>query len=50
LNLAVVGFGVTDLVIGAGLIILMAGVASVALGTPTVYYMAGLVVPRPSGE
>ncbi len=46
LNLAVVGFGVTDLVIGAGIIILIAGVASVALGTPTVYYMAGLVVPR----
>lgn len=45
LNLAVVGFGVTDLVIGAGVIILVAGAVTVVLGTPTLYYVAGLVVP-----
>ena len=46
LNLAVVGFGVAWLAIGVGIIILIAGVASAALGAPTIYYMAGVVVPR----
>ena len=47
LILAEVGFGVTEMPIGAGIIIVIAGVASVALGAPTVFYMAGVVVPRP---
>jgi hypothetical protein len=45
--MAVMGFGVTDLVIGGGLIILLAGVATVALATPSLYMLAGLLVPQP---
>ena len=46
LNLAVVGFGMTKLVIAAGENILLAEAASVALGHPTVYCTPGVVVPR----
>jgi hypothetical protein len=46
LNLAVMGFGITDLVIGAGLIVLVAGLATVVLATPGLYFLAGMVVPR----
>jgi hypothetical protein len=46
LNMAVMGFGVTDLVIGAGALVLAAGAATLALATPGLYYLAGLVVPR----
>ena len=47
LNMAVMGFGVTDLVIGGGLIILLAGLATVALATPSLYMLAGIVVSEP---
>ena len=47
LNMAVMGFGVTQLVIGGGLIILLAGLATVALATPSLYMLAGLIVPPP---
>src|SRR5687767_14282844 len=47
LNMAVMGFGVTQLVIGAGLLVLLAGLATLFLATPSLYYLAGMVVPRP---
>ena len=50
LNMAVMGFGVTQLVIGGGLIILLAGLATVALATPSLYMLAGMVVPPPDGS
>jgi hypothetical protein len=48
LNMAVMGFGVTDLVIGAGALVLLAGVATLGLATPGLYFLAGMVVPRES--
>ena len=50
LNMAVMGFGVTQLVIGGGLIILLAGLATVALATPSLYMLAGMVVSPPDGS
>jgi hypothetical protein len=50
LNLAVMGFGITDLLIGAGLIVLAAGAATVVLATPGLYFLAGVVVPPPNRE
>ncbi len=47
LNMAVMGFGVTQLVIGGGLIITLAGLATVLLATPGLYILAGMVVPPP---
>lgn len=47
LNMAVMGFGVTDLVIGVGVIVTIAGFATLALATPGIYLLAGMVVPRP---
>jgi hypothetical protein len=44
LNMAVMGFGITDLVIGAGVIVIIAGVATIALATPALYFLAGMVV------
>jgi hypothetical protein len=46
LNMAVMGFGVTQLVIGAGLLVLLAGLATLFLATPSLYFLAGMVVPR----
>jgi hypothetical protein len=46
LNMAVMGFGITDLAIGAGIIVLIAGAATVALATPALYFLAGMVVKR----
>jgi hypothetical protein len=46
LNMAVMGFGVTDLVIGAGVLVLVAGLATLTLATPGLYFLAGIVVPR----
>jgi hypothetical protein len=46
LNVAVMGFGVTDLVIGTGVIVTMAGAATLVLATPGLYFLAGMVVPR----
>ena len=47
LNMAIMGFGLTDMAIGAGLIILIAGVATLLLATPSLYMLAGVVVKRP---
>ena len=50
LNMAVMGFGITELVIGAGVTILVAGLATVGLATPGIYYLAGMVVPKPESR
>lgn len=50
LNLAVAGFGVADMAIGAGLIILFAGFVTLVLATPALYMLAGIVVKRISME
>ena len=47
LNLAVVGFGVTDIVIGVSVILIIAATATLVLATPALYFLAGSVVPRP---
>ncbi|MBI2872450.1 MAG: hypothetical protein HYY00_04580 [Chloroflexi bacterium] len=47
LNLAIAGFGVADMAIGAGVLILMAGVATLLLAAPALYFLAGAVVRRP---
>lgn len=53
LNMAVMGFGVTQLVIGAGVLVLVAGLATVSLATPGLYFLAGMVAEqsgrRPEG-
>jgi hypothetical protein len=46
LNMAVMGFGVTQLVIGAGALVLVAGAATLFLATPGLYFLAGMVVRR----
>jgi hypothetical protein len=46
LNMAVMGFGVTDLVIGAGVIVIIAGAATLVLAAPGLYFLAGMVVSR----
>lgn len=52
LNMAVMGFGVTDLVIGTGVLIIVAGAATLVLATPGLYLLAGMVMraqePRPT--
>jgi hypothetical protein len=48
LNMAVMGFGVTQLVIGAGILVFVAGGATLLLATPGLYFLAGIVVPRES--
>ena len=50
LNMAVMGFGITDLVIGAGVIVLIAGVATLMLATPALYILAAVVMPKPTRE
>jgi hypothetical protein len=56
LNMAVMGFGVTQLVIGAGALVLVAGLATLFLATPGLYFLAAMVVPneaaarRPASE
>lgn len=47
LNLAVMGFGITDLLLGLGAILIVAGAATVALAAPALYFLAGMVVRRP---
>ena len=49
LNMAVMGFGITDLLVGAGLIIVLAGVASIGLATPGLYLLAGMMANRDGG-
>lgn len=46
LNMAVMGFGVTDLIIGAGVLVLVAGAATAVLATPGLYFLAGMIVDR----
>ena len=46
LNMAVMGFGVTDLVIGAGALVLVAGLATLLLATPGLYFLAGMVMAK----
>ena len=46
LNMAVMGFGVTLLVIGAGILAFIAGAATLLLATPGLYFLAGMVVHR----
>ncbi len=46
LNLAVMGFGITDLLVGLGAILIVAGGATVGLATPALYFLAGMVVAR----
>lgn len=51
LNMAVMGFGITDMVIGGGIILTAAGAATVVFATPALYFLAGMVVPRrPAGR
>ena len=50
LNMAVMGFGITDLLVGVGLIIILAAVATLVLATPGIYLLAGVIVPRPDGD
>jgi len=50
LNLAVMGFGIADLLLGLGAILLVAGAATVALATPALYFLAGMVVRRPQAQ
>ena len=42
--MAVMGFGITDLVIASGVIILLAGASTIALATPTIYLLAGIAM------
>lgn len=46
LNMAVMGLGVTDLLIGTGILVLVAGAATVFLATPGLYFLAGMVIER----
>lgn len=46
LNMAVMGFRITDLLVGTGLLVVLAGVATLALATPGLYLLAGLFVER----
>ena len=46
LNLAVVGFGITDLVVGMAIILIIAGAATVVLAAPALYLLAGMAVRR----
>lgn len=46
LNMAVMGFGVTDLAIGAGVLVLVAGAATLVLATPGLYFLTAMVVDR----
>ena len=46
LNMAVMGFGIAEMAIGSGLVITIAGVATLLLATPSLYILAGTVVKR----
>jgi len=48
LNLAVVGCGVTDIVIGVSVILIIAATATLVLASPARDFLAGSVFPRPS--
>ncbi len=46
LNMSVMGYEVTNLVIAGGAIILIAGLATMLLASPALYMLAGVVVSR----
>jgi putative Mn2+ efflux pump MntP len=46
LNTAVMGLGVTQLVIAVGVLVLVAGAATIILATPGLYLLAGMVVAQ----
>jgi hypothetical protein len=51
--MSVMGFRITDLVIGTGAIVLVAGLATLVLATPGLYFLAGMVTrgePGPRHE
>ena len=48
LNMAVMGFALAELAVGAGIIILIAGAATLLFAVPTLHILAGQIVPRPS--
>ncbi len=48
LNMAVMGFALAELAIGAGIIILIAGAATLLFAVPTLHVLAGQIVPGPS--
>ena len=47
LNMVVMGFGLADMAIGAGVIIVLAALATLGLAMPGLYMLAGFVVKRP---
>lgn len=48
LNMAVMGFALSEMAVGAGIIIFIAGVASLLFAVPTLYLLAGMIVPGPT--
>ena len=48
LNMAVMGFALAELAIGAGIIILIAGAATLLFAVPTLHVLTGQIVPKPS--
>ncbi len=48
LNMAVMGFSLAEMAIGTGIIILIAGAATLLFAVPTLHILAGQVVPEPS--
>ena len=48
LNMAVMGFALSEMAIGSGVIILIAGLATLLFAAPALHFLAGMVVPRPS--
>ena len=48
LNMAVMGFALAELAIGAGIIILIAGAATLLFAVPTLHILAGQIVPKPA--
>lgn len=46
LNMSVMGYEVTNLVIAGGAIILIAGIATMLLASPALYMLAGVVVKK----
>jgi len=50
LNMAVMGFRITELVMGTGTIVLLAGLATLPLATPGLYLLAGEVTDESAGR
>lgn len=48
LNMAVMGFSLAELAIGTGIIILIAGAATLLFAVPTLHILAGQIVPKRS--